>query len=62
MDLSVKSLRQTSPERISIELSNGEEIKATLAMAAELRLYAGSWKRSAPPPPWPCARTGAWNC
>ena len=41
MDLSVKSLRQTSPERISIELSNGEEIKATLALAAELRLYAG---------------------
>ncbi len=41
MDLSIKSLRQTSPERISIELSNGEEIKATLALAAELRLYAG---------------------
>ena len=37
MDLSIKSLRQTSPERISIELSNGEEIKATLALVAEDR-------------------------
>ena len=41
MELSIKSLRQTSPERISLELSTGEEIKATVGLAAELRLYAG---------------------
>lgn len=41
MEFSIKSLRQTSPERISLELSTGEEIKATVGLAAELRLYAG---------------------
>ncbi len=41
MALSIKSLRQTSPERISLELSNGEEIRATMGLAAELRLCAG---------------------
>lgn len=41
MPATVKSLRQTSPERISIELDSGEEIKATLGLAAEMRLYAG---------------------
>ena len=41
MEISIKSLRQTSPERICVELSTGEEIKATLGLAAELRLFAG---------------------
>ena len=41
MEFSIKSLRQTSPERISLELSTGEEIKATMGLAAELRLFAG---------------------
>ena len=41
MSISIRALRQTSPERVSIELSSGEEIKATLSMAAELRLFAG---------------------
>ena len=41
MELSIKSLRQTSPERISLELSTGEEIQATMGLAAELRLYVG---------------------
>ena len=41
MEVSIKSLRQTSPERISLELSTGEEIKATMGLAAELRLFAG---------------------
>ena len=41
MEVSIKSLRQTSPERISVELSTGEEIKATMGLAAELRLCAG---------------------
>ena len=41
MEHSIKSLRQTSPERVSVELNTGEEIKATLALVAELRLYAG---------------------
>ncbi len=41
MPVSVKALRQTSAERASIELSSGEEIKASLSLIAELRLYAG---------------------
>ena len=41
MPVSIRALRQTSNERVSIELDNGEEIKATLSLAAELRLYAG---------------------
>ena len=41
MTVCIRALRQTSGERVSIELSSGEEIKATLSLAAELRLYAG---------------------
>ena len=41
MPVSIKTLRQTSAERVSIELDSGEEIKASLALIAELRLYAG---------------------
>ena len=41
MPVSIKSLRQTSAERASIELDSGEEIKASLSLIAELRLYAG---------------------
>ena len=41
MPVSIRALRQTSNERISIELDSGEEIKATLSLAAELRLFAG---------------------
>lgn len=41
MPVSIRALRQTSNERVSIELDSGEEIKATLSLAAELRLYAG---------------------
>ena len=41
MPVSIKALRQTSAERASIELDSGEEIKASLALIAELRLYAG---------------------
>ena len=41
MSVLIKALRQTSPERLSIELDNGEELKATLSLAAELRLFAG---------------------
>ena len=39
--LSITSLRQTSPERVSIALSNGDEIASTLAVVADLRLYRG---------------------
>lgn len=41
MPVQIKALRQTSPERISIELDSGEELKATLSLAAELRLCPG---------------------
>ena len=41
MPVSIKSLRQTSAERVSIEMDSGEEIKASLSLLAELRLYAG---------------------
>ena len=41
MPVSIKSLRQTSAERVSIEMDSGEEIKASLSLIAELRLYAG---------------------
>ena len=37
----ITALRQTSPERVSIELEGGEEIKATLGLTAELRLFVG---------------------
>ena len=39
--LSIVSLRQTAPERVSIALSNGEEIASTLGVVADLRLYRG---------------------
>ena len=39
--LSITSLRQTAPERVSIALSSGEEIASTLAVVADLRLYRG---------------------
>ncbi len=39
--LSITSLRQTAPERVSIALSNGEEIASTLGVVADLRLYRG---------------------
>lgn len=41
MPVTIRALRQLSPERLSIELDSGEEIKATLSLAAELRLFAG---------------------
>ena len=37
----VSSIRQTSPERLSIVLEDGEEIKSTLGVVTELRLFAG---------------------
>ena len=39
--LSIASLRQTAPERVSIALSNGEEIASTLGVVADLRLCRG---------------------
>ena len=39
--LSITSLRQTSPERVSVALSSGEEIASTLGVVADLRLYRG---------------------
>ena len=39
--LSITSLRQTAPERVSIALSNGEEIASSLGVVADLRLYRG---------------------
>ena len=41
MPVCIRAIRQTSPERVSLELDSGEEIKATLSLAAELRLFAG---------------------
>ena len=41
MPATIRTLRQTSSERLSIELDSGEEIAATVALAAELRLFAG---------------------
>lgn len=38
---SITSLRQTAPERVSIALSNGEEIASTVGVVADLRLYRG---------------------
>ena len=37
----VSALRQTSPERVTIALDDGSEIKATLGVVAELRLFVG---------------------
>ena len=39
--INIVSLRQASPERVSIALSNGEEIASTVGVVAELRLYRG---------------------
>ena len=39
--LSITSLRQTAPERVSIALSSGEEISSTVGVVADLRLYRG---------------------
>ena len=39
--LSITSLRQTAPERVSIALSNGEEIPSTVGVVADLRLCRG---------------------
>lgn len=39
--MTVTALRQTSPDRVTVCLSDGEEIKATLNVVADLRLYAG---------------------
>ena len=40
-EVSITALRQTSSERVCIELSNGEEIESTLGVVAKLRLYPG---------------------
>ena len=37
----VSALQQTSPERVTVTLDDGSEVKATLGVVAELRLYAG---------------------
>ena len=39
--LSITALRQVSDERVSITLSNGEELASTLAVVADFRLYRG---------------------
>lgn len=41
MSVTIQSLRQISPERVSVELDSGEELKATVSLAAEQRLFAG---------------------
>ena len=41
MSVLISALHQTSPERVSVALDDGSEIKATLGVVAELRLYAG---------------------
>lgn len=37
----VSALRQTSSERVTVTLDDGSEIKATLGVVAELRLFVG---------------------
>ena len=37
----ISALHQTSPERVTVCLDDGREIKATLSVVAELRLYVG---------------------
>lgn len=37
----VSALRQTAAERVTVALDDGSEIKATLGVVAELRLYVG---------------------
>ncbi|MBR5343283.1 MAG: regulatory protein RecX [Oscillospiraceae bacterium] len=39
--LCIEALKQVSPERVGIRLSDGEEIASTLGVVAELRLCAG---------------------
>ena len=39
--MTVTALRQTSPDLVTVCLSDGEEIKATLNVVADLRLYTG---------------------
>lgn len=41
MSVLISALHQTSPERVTVALEDGSEIKATLGVVAELRLYAG---------------------
>ncbi len=41
MSVLISALHQTSPERVTVALDDGSEIKATLGVVAELRLYAG---------------------
>lgn len=41
MQARVSALRQTSPERVTVVLDDGSEIKATLSVVADLRLYVG---------------------
>ena len=40
-ELHIEALRPLSSERVSVRLSNGEEIASTLGVAAELRLCSG---------------------
>ena len=40
-ELLIESLRQTAPERVSVVLSDGEEIASTLAVVSDLRLFRG---------------------
>ena len=37
----ISALHQTSPERVTVCLDDGREIKATLSVVAKLRLYVG---------------------
>ena len=39
--LSVRSIRQITAEKLTVELSDGSEIRTTLGTVTELRLYAG---------------------
>ena len=41
MPVLISALRQTSPENVVIALDDGREIKATVGLVAELRLYVG---------------------
>jgi len=40
-ELTVTALRQTSPGRVSVELSSGDEVKSTLNVVTDLRLFIG---------------------
>ena len=41
MPVLISALRQTSPEQVTVCLEDGREIRATVGVVAELRLYAG---------------------